>query len=325
MEIQFTDEDIQKLPPSSVLSTNTSDGSLNDVQILKQSNESLRKELDRVTEECREAKKIVEQLVDKDTEIEALKLALEKVTHEKDDLQKQLSKIIPSKALHKPVSNPLQTALIDLLVAKNVIKSKEVEEVMRSIDRGDFAPKEPYNDRPQQIGFNTTISAPHMHASQLEILKDCFVGAKKGLDIGTGSGYVALSLVKMMKGEDVKVYAVDHIPKLVDQARENVGKNHKDYIDQGKIEFIVSDGREGLPQHAPFDIMFIGGAVRDVPTVFLDQLAPGGSMLIPVGEFFQYLMVIHKTKTGKIEKNPVMSVLFGKLQSVEEQCPELDE
>jgi len=55
-------------------------------------------------------------------------------------------------------------------------------------------------------------------------LKDCLHNAKKAVDIGTGSGFVALSIAKMMKGKDFKVYAVDHIPKLVEQARENVAK-----------------------------------------------------------------------------------------------------
>jgi len=55
-------------------------------------------------------------------------------------------------------------------------------------------------------------------------LKDCLTGAKKALDIGTGSGYVALSLAKMMRSKDIKVFGIDHIPKLVEQARENVLK-----------------------------------------------------------------------------------------------------
>jgi len=55
-------------------------------------------------------------------------------------------------------------------------------------------------------------------------LKDCLKGAKRAVDIGTGSGFVALSMAKMMKGDDIKVYALDHIPKLVEQARENISK-----------------------------------------------------------------------------------------------------
>lgn len=57
-----------------------------------------------------------------------------------------------------------------------------------------------------------------------ELLKDCFGDAKKCLDIGTGSGFVALAMAKMTKNEIVKVYGIDHIPKLIDQAKENISK-----------------------------------------------------------------------------------------------------
>jgi len=234
---------------------------------------------------------------------------LDNVTAERDKLKQKLSEIRANEPIHKPVPNPLQTSLVNHLVARDAVKSKEVEEVMRSIDRGEFSPKDPYVDRPQQIAFNTTISAPHMHAIQLEILKDCLRGAKKALDIGTGSGFVALSMAKMMKGDDIKVYAIDHIPKLVEQARENIAKSHKEYLDTKKIELMIADGREGLEQHAPFDVIFVGGSVKEIPEVFYEQLAPGGSMVIPVGEYFQNLTVVHKSRSGKIEKEPVMSVV----------------
>jgi len=72
-------------------------------------------------------------------------------------------------------------------------------------------------------------------------------------------------------------------------------------------------------------VIFVGGSVKEIPEVFYEQLAPGGSMVIPVGEYFQNLTVVHKSRSGKIEKEPVMSVLFGRLQSVEEQFPDIDE
>jgi len=62
-------------------------------------------------------------------------------------LKKELNAVKSNQIIHKPISNPLQTVLIDYLVKKNLIKTKEVEEVMRSIDRGDFCPKDPYVDR----------------------------------------------------------------------------------------------------------------------------------------------------------------------------------
>jgi len=325
MQVQLTDDYIEQLPTPAYLSTANSESSLDDLSTLKQTNDFLKKELEKMTEEYRLTKKLADQQVEKDLQIAQLKVALEKMTEERDKLKQKLSEIRANQPIHKPVPNPLQTALVNHLLAREAIKSKEVEEIMRSIDRGEFATKDPYVDRPQQIAFNTTISAPHMHAIQLEILKDCLKGAKRAVDIGTGSGFVALSMAKMMKGDDIKVYALDHIPKLVEQARENISKSHKEYLDSKKIELLVADGREGLPQYAPFDVIFVGGSVKEIPEVFFEQLAPGGSMVVPVGEYFQNLTVVHKSKSGKIEQEAIMSVLFGKLQSVEEQFPDIDE
>jgi len=145
------------------------------------------------------------------------------------------------------------------------------------------------------------------------------------LDIGTGSGYMALAMAKMTKSPHVQVYGIDHIPKLIERAKENVAKSHAEYLEKGIVKFMIADGREGLPQEGPFDIIIVGGAVKELPEHFLDQLAHGGSMVVPVGEHTQKLMVVHKTLAGKVLKTPVMSVGFGKLQSVEEQCPDIDE
>jgi len=140
---------------------------------------------------------LITYTVEKDLQIAQLKVALEKMTEERDstqlfwapillfiELKQKLSEIRANQPIHKPVPNPLQTALVNHLLSREAIKSKEVEEIMRSIDRGEFSPKDPYVDRffidfspsihlnrPQQIAFNTTISAPHMHAIQLVITR----------------------------------------------------------------------------------------------------------------------------------------------------------
>lgn len=318
----FTDEHLDNLHGVASVSTLHSVGSLDDVNQVKFAQDGHKKDLEGQKEYAKKSQEVPDN---ERQEMEELKHSLEEMTKERDRLKQELEKVSASQKNHKPVSNPLQTLLIDSLILKHMIKSKDVEDVMRSIDRGDFCPKDPYLDRPQHIGFNTTISAPHMHATQLELLKDCLHDAKTALDIGTGSGFVALSIAKMMKRKDFKVYAIDHIPKLIEQAKENVAKNHKEFLDNDQLEFIVADGREGLPQHAPYDVIFVGGAVRETPECLIEQLAPGGSLLIPIGDFYQYLSIIHKSPTGEVEKTAVMAVMFGRLQSVEEQCPDIDE
>lgn len=307
-----------------VLSSNDHEA---EVLLLRIQNQKLQQQLEALVslQQHDGSAKIADILAQKDGLIEALKQEVESLKKEREALKYELSLANSDIVKYKPVANPLQTALVNYLISVDVISSCEVEEVMRSIDRGDFAPKDAYIDAPQLIGFNTTVSAPHMHALQLELLKDCFKGAKRALDIGTGSGYMALAMAKMMRDDDVKVYGIDHIPKLIEQARENISKNHADYLSSDKIEFLVADGREGLAQYAPFDIILVGGSVKQLPEEFIEQLALGGSMLVPIGEHTQKLVVVHKTKDGTVLKTPVMSVGFGKLQSVEEQCPDIDE
>lgn len=292
---------------------------------LRLQNEKLKKQLEYALAQQADETSFELLLDDKDIEIEELREELESTKRERDDLKRQLKINKNYTPLFEPVANPLQTALINYLTSVEVLKSPLVEEIMRSIDRGDFAPKDAYIDTPQLIGYNTTISAPHMHALQLELLRDCFKGAKRMLDIGTGSGYMALAMAKMAKSPDVKVFGIDHIPKLVDQAKENVARNHAEFLEKGMVRFVLADGREGLPKEGPFDIIIVGGAMQELPKHFLDQLANGGSMVVPVGEHTQKLLVVHKTLAGKVLKTPVMSVGFGKLQSVEEQCPDIDE
>lgn len=82
--------------------------------------------------------------------------------------------------------------------------------------------RNPYEDRPQCIGFSTTISAPHMHAMTLSMLEEYLIPGSKVVDIGCGSGYLTVCLAKMI--ERGEVYGVDHIEELINQAVENIRK-----------------------------------------------------------------------------------------------------
>ena len=138
------------------------------------------------------------------------------------------------------------------------------------------------------------ISAPHMHSKVLELLKDHLSKAKKCLDIGSGSGYLTLALQKMMPENGV-VYGVDHIPELVQNSINNISKNHKEVLEQGRIVFASIDGRQGWSDHAPYDVIHVGAAVESLPKEFLEQLNKGGRMVVPVGkQGSQELTVIDK-------------------------------
>jgi protein-L-isoaspartate(D-aspartate) O-methyltransferase len=114
--------------------------------------------------------------------------------------------------------NPKNAQLIDKLVKDRVITFQRVIDVMRIVDRGDFTPpSQAYMDRPQTIGFNATISAPHMHGYVLEWLHDYLTPGAQVLDVGSGSGYLTICMALML-GHDAsagKVIGVDHVPELV--------------------------------------------------------------------------------------------------------------
>ncbi|XP_020573354.1 protein-L-isoaspartate O-methyltransferase-like [Phalaenopsis equestris] len=116
--------------------------------------------------------------------------------------------------------------LMEYLRHYGVIKSEKVAEVMEIIDRGLFVPDRcpPYSDSPMPIGYNGTISAPHMHATCLELLKDHLKSGLRALDVGSGSGYLSACFA-MMVGPEGHAVGVEHIPELVAASVENINRS----------------------------------------------------------------------------------------------------
>lgn len=125
----------------------------------------------------------------------------------------------------------------------------------------------PYYDSPQQIGWNTTISAPGMHYSTLKYLGDRLVTAKNMLDIGTGSGFVSACMAEL-SSVDSKVFAVDHIAAINEFARFNISKICPHFIKREKIVFVTQDGRQGLDTYLGkkmlYDVIHVGGQLNEV-------------------------------------------------------------
>ena len=91
----------------------------------------------------------------------------------------------------------------------------------------------------------------------------------KALDIGCGSGYFTTCMALAM-GDKGKVFSVDHIQSICDFAKSNIMKNHKELIESNIIEFVNQDGRKGLADKGPFDVIHVGGAVENVPKEFTE-------------------------------------------------------
>jgi len=141
---------------------------------------------------------------------------------------------------------------------------------MKAVDRADYCKNSPYQDSPQGIGYGVTISAPHMHAHALELLKEQLSPGKKALDVGSGSGYLTACLA-LMVGPSGKVVGIDHVKQLVDFSEANIRKSHSSLIDSGNIKLVVGDGRQGYSSEGPYDAIHVGAAAPTLPQAVLDS------------------------------------------------------
>lgn len=218
----------------------------------------------------------------------------------------------------------------------DVIKSREVEHAMLTVDRGNFLPEgtakeRAYADSPQPIGHGQTISAPHMHAMTMELLKDHVVrpGARV-LDVGCGSGIMCGYFAAMVdrqqtdekesgsgeqeknRKQDAQVFGIEYVESLVALSQKNLDRDpaSRQFVQRGLIRVQSGDGWKGLPEEAPFDAIHVGAAAAKIPEALVEQLAPGGRMVIPVGPQHQTqaLLCLDKDKHGVIHERHITSV-----------------
>lgn len=182
------------------------------------------------------------------------------------------------------------------------IADKNVLRVMENTPRHLFVPESyteaAYDDGPLPIGEGQTISQPYIVAIMTELLK--LKGHEKVLEIGTGSGYQAAVLAQLVD----TCYTIELVKNLADKSGDRL-------IRLGYTNVIAKcdDGYKGWPEHAPFDRIIITAAPPEIPQALVDQLKPDGIMVLPVGTFYQQLMVVTKTKRG-IRKESIIPVRF---------------
>jgi protein-L-isoaspartate(D-aspartate) O-methyltransferase len=160
---------------------------------------------------------------------------------------------------------------------------------------------EAYANHPLPIGAGQTISQPYIVAIMSHLLE---VGpGDKVYELGTGSGYQAAVLGEM----GVEVYSVEIVPELAKRAQETLER-----LGYGNVRVRAGDGYLGWPQAAPFDGIIVTAAADHVPQPLIDQLAPRGRLVMPVGEpgWGQQLVVMKKTQAGTLERTDVLPVRF---------------
>jgi protein-L-isoaspartate(D-aspartate) O-methyltransferase len=156
-----------------------------------------------------------------------------------------------------------------------------------------------YADQPLPIGQGQTISQPYIVALMTELARP--TPESRALDVGTGSGYQAAVLAELC----AEVYSVEILAPLA--AAADARLKHLGYRN---ITVRQGDGYRGWPEHAPFDLIIVAAAPDRVPPPLIDQLAPGGRLVIPVGSYRQHLLVLTKRPDGSIERRSVAAVAF---------------
>lgn len=170
-----------------------------------------------------------------------------------------------------------------------------VLDAIAAVPRERFVPRaresEAWGNFPVPIGHGQTISQPFTVAQMLLLS-----GISKGqrlLEVGAGSGYLA-ALATRIIGPEYPVFAIERIPELVARARRNLAISG-----YSSVHLVCSDGKDGLPEESPFDCIIVSAQSASVPSALLEQLAPGGRLVIPVSSGgLSEMTRLEKTATG---------------------------
>lgn len=180
-----------------------------------------------------------------------------------------------------------------------------VLQAMEKVRRHEFVPEQnrrySYQDTPLKIGYGQTISQPYIVAEMTRQLQ--LTPTSKVLEIGTGSGYQAAVLAELTS----TVYSIEIVEPLLNRARQTLEQNG-----YHQVRLRHGDGYYGWPEAAPFNGIIVTCAAGHIPPPLIEQLAPGGRMLIPVGKRFgtQYLILVTKSHDGTVSSRNLMAVRF---------------
>jgi protein-L-isoaspartate(D-aspartate) O-methyltransferase len=185
--------------------------------------------------------------------------------------------------------------MVDQLVKKGITDQRVID-AMLNIPRHLFVEEamaaHAYGDGSLPIGEKQTISQPYIVAKMTQLL--ALTGNERVLELGTGSGYQASVLATLAD----RVYTVERIRPLALRARKVL-----DHLRLLNVNLRIGDGTEGWPEEAPFDAILVTAGAPEVPECLIDQLAPGGRLVIPVGDRVdQQLVLIRRENDGSLTR-----------------------
>ena len=187
-------------------------------------------------------------------------------------------------------------------IAGRGISDPRVLAAMSKVPRHELVPEDArahaYEDRPLPIGHGQTISQPFVVAYMTQQLR--LKGGERVLEVGTGSGYQAAVLAEIA-GD---VYTIEIVEPLGARARDDLKR-----LGYSNVHVRIGDGYRGWPELAPFDAIIVTAAPGHVPQPLIDQLAVGGSLVLPVGGFDQELVRIERRADG-IHEEKLIDVRF---------------
>ena len=199
----------------------------------------------------------------------------------------------------------LRERMVDEQIACRGLRSPHLLAAFRSVPREEFVAEEykqsAYDDRPLPIEAGQTISQPYIVAMMIEA-----AGVKPGnhvLEVGAGSGYAAAVISRIAR----LVVAVERQPELVSIARERLRR-----LGYDNVLIVEGDGTRGWPEEAPYDAILAAASGSHVPRPLLDQLAPGGRLVMPVGDpgWAQTLLKVTKNEDGSTVQEDLGGVRF---------------
>ena len=162
-----------------------------------------------------------------------------------------------------------------------------------------------YHDAPLPIGFDKTISQPFMVAVMTDLLAP--LPTDTVLEVGTGLGYQTAILARLAG----RVWSVEVVEELALEAEARLAR-----LGYPNVEIRVGDGSRGWAEHAPFDKILVAASAEVVPPALVNQLRPGGRMVLPLGgEEAQALTIVDKDRRGRVSSRQLVPVRFGRLET----------
>ena len=193
--------------------------------------------------------------------------------------------------------------MVESQLVRRGIKDKRVLDAMRQVPRHLFIPKDmrdlAYCDGPLPIGQGQTISQPYIVALMTELLE--LTGQEKVLELGTGSGYQAAILSRLVS----QVYSVERHAALAEQAEKVFAQ-----LGYDNVVISVGDGTLGWPEHSPYEAIIVTAAAPDVPQPLMGQLADGGRLVAPVGSRWSQVLAKVKRQGETLTKEHLTAVAF---------------